>query len=188
MLVADTGVVATSEQMHRRRPARTADRSYIQLEAFGVEAGDAVTVDLRRVAAARRLPRFAVGGLVFLAGGFAAWFLSAPLRRQERPEDLAAGESPAAAEQAAIYAALRDLEDDFETGKIAAEDHAELRRELRARAGALIEAERRRAPEAAPTPGACDACGTTLPEDARFCPGCGAQLVAARERADNPPG
>ena len=188
ILVADTGVVATSEQMHRRRPVRTADRSYIQLEAFGVEAGDALTVDMRRVTAARRLPRMAVGGLVFLVAGFSAWFLSAPLRHGGRSEEVAAGESPAEVERGAIYAALRDLEDDFETGKISAEDHAELRRELRARAGALIEAERQRPPAAVPEPVVCVACATPLPEGARFCPGCGAQLVAARERGDGPPG
>ena len=81
--------------------------------------------------------------------------------------------------------AIRDLDDDFETGKLTAEDHAGLREELRAKAIQLLAEERKppkpseRAPEPpkTSTPARyCTDCGSALPAAARFCPGCGVRL------------
>jgi len=84
----------------------------------------------------------------------------------------------------ALYASIRDLEDDFETGKLSAEDHAALRDELRARAVALAQREReqaRVAPAAAPAP-VCARCGSGLRTGDRFCAQCGAPVAAPPER------
>jgi hypothetical protein len=95
-----------------------------------------------------------------------------------------------AAEREAVYSAIRDLDDDFDTGKLTPEDHAALRGGLVARAVQLLEAEREAADERRPRPGpsealsvapraarACASCGAEPPQAARFCPQCGAKLA-----------
>ena len=73
-------------------------------------------------------------------------------------------------ERESVLAALRDLEEDFETGKLDAADHAQMRGELRARAAALLAAERT-AP-APPVPAA--------PPAVPACPSCAAPRRAGR--------
>ncbi len=102
-----------------------------------------------------------------------------------------------------IVAAMRELDFDLRTGKLAAEDHARLRAELQVegaetlrqieaagqpdstqagRAGRDIDAEIERAVaefRARPTPALkCPACGGAVLARDRFCPACGAKRAA----------
>jgi hypothetical protein len=198
VFVADTGIRADTDRLHRLRTVRTNDRSYLHLEGFGIAQGETVELRLAPLPAPRPLSGIARAAFAFAVavGGIA--FLAAPLRG--RAEAAAAGESAAerlAGEREAVYAAIRDLDEDFETGKLTPADHASMRDELRSRALALAQSEReaqegRARPEArdaAPAPGRpapagavsqrCPDCETALPRAARFCPQCGTRLEAA---------
>jgi hypothetical protein len=189
VFVADTGVAAESPRLHRRRSVQSADRSYLHLEGFEIGAGEEVAIHLSRLAPRRPAPRLAALGFSAALAAVALAFLAGPLRggREE------AGAEPALAqldsEREALVAALRGLEEDFETGKLDAPDYDELRSELRARTAELIERrsqlerELARGPRpagAAPAP-ACAACAAPLPADARFCHRCGARVEPAGE-------
>jgi len=142
LMIADTGVQTTTDRLHRRQPVRTSDRSYIHLEAFEIEPGETITLDLESIPPRQPLPRVATVGFVAAAALLAVVFLAAPLRAPRKTPAAAARMASTAAERVSVYAAIRDLEDDFETGKISAEDHAVMLSELRARAGALLRQER----------------------------------------------
>ena len=144
VFVADTGRLAPrSERLHRRRPLRTPDLTYLHLEAFEVAKDEPVALELDQLPAPGRGGRpLALGSLALLALA-ATWFLTRPLqgtRAREVGEE--AEESAARREREALYEAIRDLDHDFETGKLSEGDHTRLRAELRARALALLEEER----------------------------------------------
>jgi hypothetical protein len=182
LLVADTGLIAKGSRLHRRRPVRTGDRSYLHLEAFGIEAGETVSLDLVPVLQRRALPRLASSGFVLLAGLSALLFLVAPLRLPpEREDDEQDSEAPAiSTERQAVYQALEALDDDFETGKLTEEDHDRMRGELRARAVALLRAERGSRPARDVAARACSSCGAVVAPEHRFCAQCGAPLAPER--------
>jgi hypothetical protein len=201
MFIADTGLLTETDRLHRRRPLRTSDRTYIHLEAFEIEPGETVAVDLRSTPSPRPLPRVATVGFVVAAAVAALSFLAAPLRAPHEPAEDAAAASTAD-ERAAVYAAILDLEDDFETGKISAEDRAVMRAELRAQAADLLRQERAAAeppsaappsaaeqpaaerPAVAPAPQPCPGCGATIQAGARFCSRCGAGLSPPKKAGD----
>jgi hypothetical protein len=188
--VADTGVLTETERLHRRRPVRTSDRSYIHLEAYQIDPGETVELDVTSLPVAQPLPRVASVGFVVLTALGVGLFLTAPLRSPHEPESAAATpDSTTATERTSIYAAIRDLEDDFETGKVSAEDRDTMRNELRQQAGELLRAERAAA-AAAPTAAEtqttavvnfCSDCGKRVEPHARFCSHCGAKLAAAND-------
>jgi len=196
IFVGDTGEWAlSSDRLHRRRPVRTSDLSYLHMEAFEVLPGETVRLAIERLA-----PRSTTGHWLALAvtavlGVVAILWLSMPLRAESGLDDDPDAVSPEAREREATIAAIRDLDHDFETGKIAEADHAEMRATLRARAIELLRLER--AAEATAAGGAAG--GATAPPDAvyrpaapqpdatepggpdAFCPACGA-AVAAQHR------
>jgi hypothetical protein len=178
--LADTGRLrVTSERLHRRRAATTPDRTYLHLEAFELVPGEQVAFRMSPLPARRELPRAAALGGLALAAALAAFALGAPLRGPVAADPPGQEvESAAAREREALTAALRDLEHDFETGKLDAADYGPLRDELRARALRLLQAERRgseRPP--APAATACPACGRAFGAGDRFCAGCGTRLA-----------
>jgi hypothetical protein len=181
IFLADTGLVPESERLHRRRPVRGEDRAYVHLEAFDVEPGE--NVPLRIVPRPRGggVPNGLAIALVLAAAAAAAAYLSGPLLRAgaARPME---DELPATRrEREEIYVSLRDLEDDFATGKLSEADYAGMRADLRARAVQLLQEERDAAlaparPAAVrPTP-YCVECGRTARPDDRFCGRCGKRL------------
>jgi hypothetical protein len=90
-------------------------------------------------------------------------------------------------EREAVMRSIRDLDEDFETGKLEAEDHSRLRDELRARAVTLLRAEREgAAPAAARTAASerCPGCNGAVRAGDRFCPACGARLRAVQANGD----
>jgi hypothetical protein len=185
--VADSGRLAPrSERLHRRRPVRTSDLTYLHFEAFEVAAGEEVALELGTLPPRARASRTVALGLVLAASGALAVLLIQPLRARR----VAGGAAPEAElsatrrEREALYEAIRDLDHDFETGKVAAEDHARLRDELRARAAALLAQERTQPEPAAPAPAlACPRCDAEAAPAHRFCAQCGAALSAVEGAA-----
>lgn len=183
LYVADTGLELRSERLHRRRSVRTEDRSFLALEAFELEPDE--TVDLQLVALDRAAGAGRSLALAFalVGAGLAAAALVAPLRRPRGSPGAESRESGPAmhGERESLYAAMRDLEEDFETGKLSEADHALLREELRSRAAGLLQAERdarRERPRPLPPSHACTGCGATLRSGDRFCAQCGTAVAA----------
>jgi hypothetical protein len=179
VLVADTGVMADGPRLHRKRPIVTEDRIYLPLEAFGVAPQEEILVTLDPLPARAGASRGLASGVVLLGALGALAFLAAPLRSgDDRP--LPPRESTAAWERESIYRAIEALDEDLETGKVSADDHAQMRSALRARAVAVLARERAQeaevpatpvfAPDAAP----CRGCGAKLRPADRFCSQCGA--------------
>jgi hypothetical protein len=193
--LADTGRLAVdSDRLHRRRPIKTPDRTYLHFEAFEVAPDERPALRIASRPPRRELPRTATLAVVGAVAALAALALAAPLRREPGAAATAAAldvdpERPA---RDALYEALRDLEHDFETGKLEATDYERMRAELRGRALDLLEAERREeaapgaaeagvaaaSPETGAAPG-CSACGHAPAPGDRFCARCGARLLAA---------
>ncbi len=180
--IADTGLAIGSDRLHRRRPIRSEDRTYLHLEAFEVEPAETVSLELESLSRSA-----GAGGTISLAAALAGaavlgGFLLTPLRRS--PGTQTAPQAPegfVTREREALYAAMRDLEEDFETGKLSPTDHTLLRDELRVRAATLLEAERDAAktpPAVAATAPGCSHCGAAARPDDRFCAQCGAPLGA----------
>ncbi|TMA32890.1 MAG: zinc ribbon domain-containing protein [Deltaproteobacteria bacterium] len=137
VLVADNGVFADTTRLHRRSSARVDDRSYLHLEAFSIEPGESIEVGLRRTPPAAPGSRAAPAGFALLAGLAAFGFLLGPLRARDGARASAEPEA-ASLEREAIVRSLEALDEDLETGKLSAEDHAAMRASLRARAAALL--------------------------------------------------
>ncbi len=188
MFVSDTGVRAHTDRLHRLRPIRSAERNYLHLQGFALLADEELRIEFERLPARRGLPRMATLGFGLLAAGATFAFLMRPLR-DARPEEIRAPSQAdeLGAERDVVYAVIRDLDEDFATGKLSVDDHAAMRGEMRARAVALLRQQRsaleepqRSALEAPAEPPArearsCSACGEGLPTGARFCPQCGAK-------------
>jgi len=188
LFVADTGgLLLRSQRLHRRRPVRTSDLTYQHLEAFDVTPDESVPLEIGVQEAPGATPawiRRAVEAALALA---VLGLLVSPLSRPEADRPPSALGIPAARrEREALYQSIRDLDEDFEMGKISPADHESLRGELRARALSLLRAERAASgpgPLEPPAPGApepgpahCAGCGAPAQTEHRFCPHCGAAL------------
>lgn len=179
--VADTGnLLPRSDRLHRRRPLRTSDLTYMHLEAFQIDAGETVGVTIDRQPTRVRLSDALHRGTVALAGLLVLALLVGPLwtgHSEGRVEEEA--ESAASREREAVVAALRDLEHDFEMGKVEADDYGLLRQALRSQAIALLR-EERGGPAAANSPASTSdsSADTTEPAARRHCTRCGAPSAA----------
>jgi hypothetical protein len=196
IFVPDNGRLAPeSNRLHRRRPFRENDRTYLHFEAFEVAPGEEVRLELGALPPRARGSAAVALGLILVGGTAAGWLMLAPLRAQRGARATAAPaqeeHSAARREREALYEAIRDLDHDFETGKVTAEDHVRLRDELRGRAAALLAEERAASPDppgarrAQPAGGdqrsglACTRCGAPADSAHRFCAQCGAALPGA---------
>jgi hypothetical protein len=140
VLVADNGVVADTPRLHRRRSAEVSDRSYLHLEAFGVEPGEAI----RSGCAARRRPRRA-GTSCRSASRcsrgslrWASWSVRCADGRRRRAAGLRRWHQRARARARGDRALARGARRGSRDGQALAEDHAHMRSELRARAAQLL--------------------------------------------------
>lgn len=207
VLIADTGLALESSRLHRLRPFRSGTRNYLHREAFNVAPDETVDLQLTPLRA-RGLPREAGLAFAFASIAAAAAFLMAPLTKRAR----VAAAAPDAdlvrlrAEREATYAAIADLDHDFETGKLERSDYTALRASLRERAIELLRAEQAGpaaataapkttaiaasppgeiAPASAPTARFCPSCGVARQLEWRFCAACGGALP--EERPDQRP-
>jgi len=187
VFIADTGRLdLRSERLHRRRPVRDGTRTYAHLEAFQIEPEEAVELEIGALAPRTPFPRWGRAAYLSVAALLAIALLTGPLRRggSEAGEEERDDESAAERERRALYASLRDLEDDHATGKIDDGDYASMRSDLRGRAAALIVKERTEQHDA-PTPGpeadGCPGCGRSAAPGDRFCSGCGSPLAPGGE-------
>ena len=79
-LVADTGLIVETKDLHRRRPIRTEDRKYLHLEAFGVKPSAQVRISVQPLELRRPMAQWASAGFAVVAGLLAIGFLTVPLR------------------------------------------------------------------------------------------------------------
>jgi len=192
---ADTGLLIESDRLHRLRPQAIGTRTWMLREAFHVEPDEVVSV---RFEALDQSGPSQLAGVFFVvvASAFVLLFVVGPLRQSRR---VARAESEDRAglahERDLVYATIRDLDHDFETGKLAEDDYQRIRSELRARAVELMRQEKQAARAVAPVaraaaaaaPGAhalptgrfCPACGGAVDADWRFCSHCGGTLAPA---------
>lgn len=181
VLIADTGLVVETGRLHRRRPMRTSDRSYLHLEGFEIPAGELVELTLRPLETRRPLPKLAAAGIAVATAALVIGFLIAPLRRSTTETTAAPqADDSAAQEREAVLDAIHGLDDDFEMGKLAEPDYREMRLTLRAEAVELLRMERAASSEPvanASDPPLCPRCGADVATDSRFCSQCGVQLI-----------
>jgi hypothetical protein len=181
VLVADNGVVAETTRLHRRKSARVDDRNYLHLEAFAIEPGEAIEIGLRRTEPAVARGHAAPASFALFAGLAALAFLLGPLRSRGAPPLAPAESEGREVERDAIRRSLDALDEDLETGKLSAEDHAAMRAELRARAAELLLAPSpavRSEPPPQSAPRYCSACGSSVRANDAFCSQCGNKLSA----------
>ena len=173
MYLADTGRLGLeSDRLHNRRSVRTSDRTYLHLEAFEVEAGERVELEVTRLPRRTQLPKSATLLAMGTLAAVAIFFLVTPLRGTMDDDGVEPPEAGRARrERDSLYAAMADLEHDHETGKVDDHDYASMRADLRGRALGLLEGERRgEAAEAGP------AAARVATAD-RFCARCGKPLT-----------
>lgn len=139
--------------------------------------------------------------IVVMAFGLVVW-VAEPLVRRGRMQETAADAQGDVIERLTLqketlYTAIRDLDFDHQTGKVDAEDHAVLRRQMEAEAADVLRqldladpladldlvaeqqilAYRQKEAAAAPAPeNTCPACGSGLATDPTYCPICGQLL------------
>ncbi len=197
VLIADTGLAIDSSRLHRRRPFRSGTRNYLHREAYNIEMGEVVDLELVPLTA-NGVPRSASIVLTIAATAAGAFFMFSPLRAALRRE--AEELSPRGAIQAkreAVYTAIADLDHDFETAKLDEADYTTMRDRLRHEAIELLRAERTAGnirvvttSAAAQTPpalgqpttrGFCPSCGGAVTNAWRFCSHCGGHLNPPEE-------
>ncbi len=173
--VRDDGVEIDAGPLHSARATRTEEGFYQRFLGFDLAPGTRIPF---RVAARPPPGPGAIWPQVTLAFALSlglAYGVGQPVTRRERPVD-EPGESAASREKRALFAALRDLEHDFETGKLSQADHDRLREELRSDAlRALARLEREPEGAASRAPRTCS-CGRTAGPGDRFCADCGKAL------------
>jgi len=188
VFIADTGRLTPSgSRLHRAKPVRTEDLNYLGLEAFDVDAGEEVALALDPLPPRGGADPNVARAMAGLAGlGLLVWVVLPFVRREGESSQTSEQSEPERNEREAVYDAIRDLDHDFETAKLSADDHTRLRDELRQRAAALIRAEESGAgvaasgfaPVIAPAARACRQCHAVAAPAHRFCASCGAALEA----------
>ena len=179
VFIADTGIQVDNQRLHRRRPVHSEGRNYIQLEAFQIEAQEKVSLELTPLRAKRKnwvQNRWLWSSLALFA--CLLFLLPALFDRQTRlPQSNSDEIPPLQQERRATVEALRDLEHDFETGKLEKQDYQNMRDELRQRAMTLREKELSQQ-QSTPPPSIinCPACKSTTQQQDRFCAQCGQPL------------
>ncbi len=186
VMVRDFGAEIDAGPLHPARPVRSSDQVYQRYVGFDLPGGTSIPLQVTPFPPAQPLPMALRVLLIGLLAGSLCYYVVRPFAA-DAATGLGGGlgEDGAEAEKAALVTSLRDLEHDFETGKISAEDRDALREEVRrealealARARSLEAKSSAPAPEAAESeepPASCE-CGFSPRPGDRFCGGCGRTL------------
>jgi len=169
LYVQDFGVEIDAGALHPSRVAQQDDVFFQSFVGFDLAAQAELPLRVTPLPPVREAGTWGAIALAALIAGSLAAFAGWPVANARAA---AAAQAPPEVDpaEAALRSALADLEHDYETGKLSAEDRARLERELtRAPGAAAPDA----APAAAPTPCACGR--VPAPAD-RFCAACGNKL------------
>lgn len=174
LYILDEGISVDVGPLHPARIARDeAGNSYLHYLGFDLNPDSDVPL---RVSPRVRVPAPKLGLVAILAavlGAGIVFVVGRPLLASEPTLDIPADTADPEAEALAL--ALRDLEYDFETGKLSAEDRDELRRNLE-RDSERLQAKRRGAAPAQVRATQCPKCQRGVQPADQFCSGCGAPL------------
>jgi hypothetical protein len=195
LLLPPAGYTADAPGLHPGPMERAEDTGalrHLTFRGFNLPAGTRIPLHLAaRATPAPQSEAMTVLMVLLLLGSGAAVVLQPALASAKfgAPAPAPVGGS---AEKEALYAALRDLEDDYAQGKVSDEDRERMRQELRQEALDTIARSRQPAEPvpsvAAPAAAAaasggtrrerfCTACGYEHQGVARFCGGCGRTLA-----------
>ncbi len=177
VFIADTGVIVETDRLHRRRPFRSGTRLFLHRQAFQVEAGEKVSLSLTPIERSSTSSRASLFSAV-IAAGLCVWFVLIPLAESRSQGEKVESGDAARSERELLYGAIRDIDHDFETGKLQPEEHQLMHNDLRDRALTLLQAERESAAEIRqpPPPRFCPSCGESAETSWRFCAACGGPL------------
>jgi hypothetical protein len=174
--VQDFGIDVAAGELHPSRHVSQNDLIYQAFLGFDVPAGAQLPLQVRALPPAHPLPRPWVALLAALGAGALLYFVAAPIARETLARPAAAdGAEPESPAKAALAAALRDLEHDFETGKLSEPDRERMREDLRREALAAL-ARERLGPAIAPAAAHACRCGRVPAAGDRFCAACGTAL------------
>lgn len=144
---ADTGLRIESDRLHRLRPQPIGTRTWMLREAFHIEPDERLSI---RFEALDQKGPSQFGGLAFLVGAsaFVLFFVPSPLRTTgSQTHSVQDERSGPAHERDLVYATIRDLEHDFETGKVSEQDYERSLAELQARAIEFMREEKQTPPQ-----------------------------------------
>jgi hypothetical protein len=175
--VQDFGVAIDAGALHPARPARQDDVFYQLFVGFELEPGEVYPLRVTPLPPLASPPPALVAVVVMLLAGAGLFFVGRPVA-----EVVTADRGPSAEiegegdlEKEALRAALRDLEFDYEMGKLSDEDRDRLREELQRDAVRALARRRQQQAPTAPEPRLCE-CGRAAQPDDRFCAACGKAL------------
>jgi hypothetical protein len=167
------------------RDQRTGALRHQTFVGFDLPAG--TRIPLRLVPRSAPQPLSTTGTVLMVVAMFtvAAGLVLQPILAGQVASARAVAE-PVSGENEALFIALRDLEEDFELGKISPEDRERMREELRSEALRNLANSRRSAPGTAPAGSKGKAaersaqrctCGHAVETGARFCSACGRRIA-----------
>lgn len=175
--VRDFGIVVDAGPLHPARPVRDADTIYQRYVGFDLDAKARIPLRVQALPPRRPPPSWVTALLSALVAAGSLFFVGQPVSAAAPAGGLPASETEGDREKQALIAALRDLEHDFETGKLSSEDRDRLRRDLRR--DALFAMTRQQAVPG-PTPPMDEPqpcrCGRAPQAGDRFCAACGSPL------------
>ncbi|MEE8558263.1 MAG: hypothetical protein V3T14_10300, partial [Myxococcota bacterium] len=174
LLVRDFGVDAKVGFLHPARAVRDGDNMHLRYIGFDLPAQTKIFLRLTPLEPRSTMPPWLRGLLVIGFGGGLLALVRQPVTglRTAAPGGGPSEEEP---EEQALRAALRDLEFDYETGKVSAEDRDLLREALRqeaVRTLAIARAARSTPMSSEPTCG----CGRVPQPGDLYCAACGQKL------------
>jgi hypothetical protein len=176
--VRDFGVWVDPGRLHPARPVSEKDQIYLRFVGFDERAGTVIPIALDPIPPREPLPRPLQALMVAALAGGLLLFVARPAAPGGEGASTLDSVGAEEHEKEALFSALRDLEDDYETGKLSAQDRERLRTELRTDALRALARERRATepvPEAGAAPEHCT-CGRIPHADDRFCAACGKAL------------
>jgi hypothetical protein len=173
--VRDFGIRVDAGALHPGRPAREGDSIYLRYLGFDLPAGTRLPFRVEPLPPTTTPPPWVQGLLVLAVGGGLLFLVYLPVEGAAGATQLPV-EVQSEGEREAITDALSDLEHDFETGKLSAEDRDRLRAELRREAVLTLARARRSAETVKSEPPSTCSCGRPFQPGDRFCASCGKTL------------